>query len=63
MAKEEEDEEEVVVVVVVVVVREDRSVPSLRERPLRVLVLLLLVGAAGDRGVRRVAVCAVAILL
>ena len=49
----------VVVVLVVVARGERRSVPSLRERPLRVLLL----GAAGDRGGRRVAVWAVVILV
>lgn len=63
MAKKEGDEEDVVAVVVVVVVRENRSVPSLRERHLRVLELLVLVEAGGERGARRAAVCAVGILL
>ena len=48
-----------VVVLVVVARGERRSVPSLRERPLRVL----LPGAAGERGGRRVAVWAVVILV
>jgi len=56
-ARGKEEEEELLLLVVVR--GERRSVPSLRERPLRVLLL----GAAGERRGRRVAICAVVVIL